>query len=55
MGAVARAIPLTLPAQAIPRKTTRSAMTHLSPDEVLAVLRFARRHSTRDGAMVLVA
>jgi integrase len=55
MAAVTKVIPLALPAQAIPRKTSRSTMTYLTPDEILAVLKAARARSVRDWAMVLLA
>src|SRR6266853_5902715 len=55
MAATKKAIPLGLPVQAITRNTRRSTMTFLSPEEVLAVLKAAREHATRDWAMVLLA
>ncbi len=55
MAASTKVIPLALPAQAIPRKTHRSTMTYLSPEEILAVLKAARARSIRDWAMVLLA
>jgi type 1 fimbriae regulatory protein FimB len=55
MQATTKVIPLAVPAQAIPRKTNRSTMTFLSPEEVLAVLKTARARSIRDWAMVLLA
>ena len=39
MAASTKVIPLALPAQAIPRKTNRSAMTYLTTEEILAVLK----------------
>lgn len=53
--AVSKVIPLALPAQAIPRKTNRSTMAYLSPEEILAVLKTARGRSVRDWAMILLA
>jgi integrase/recombinase XerD len=41
-------------AQPPARKTHRSAMTYLSPSEVLSILRAARESSTRDWAMFLL-
>ena len=55
MAAATKVIPLVLPAQAISRKTNRSTMAYLSPEEVLAVLKAARARSIRDWAMVLLA
>jgi integrase len=55
MAASTKVIPLALPAQAIPRKTHRSTMTYLSPEEILALLKAARARSIRDWAMVLLA
>lgn len=55
MAAAAKAIPVVSSTQAIPRKTNRSAMTYLSPEEVLMVLKVARARSTRDWAMILLA
>src|SRR5690242_8049173 len=55
MAAAKKVIPLALPAQAIPRKTNRSTMTYLTPDEILAVLKVARGRSVRDWAMILLA
>jgi type 1 fimbriae regulatory protein FimB len=55
MAAATKVIPLASPTQAIPRKTNRSTMTYLSPEEVLAVLKAARARSVRDWAMVLIA
>jgi integrase len=55
MAAAKKVIPLALPAQAIPRKANRSTMTYLTPEEILAVLKIARRHSTRDWTMILLA
>ena len=54
MAPAAKVIPLALPTQAIQRKTNRSTMTYLSPEEVLAVLKAARVRSVRDWVMVLV-
>lgn len=53
MAAAKKAIPVALPAQAIPRKTSRSSMTYLTPEEILAVLKAARRRSVRDWVMIL--
>jgi len=55
MAVAKKVIPLALPAQAVPRKTNRSTMTYLSPEEILAVLKVARKRSIRDWSMVLVA
>ena len=55
MAPAPKVIPLALPTQAIQRKTNRSTMTYLSPEEVLAVLKAARVRSVRDWVMVLVA
>ncbi len=37
------------------RSAPRNTMSHLTPHELLAVLRAAREHSTRDWAMILMA
>src|ERR1700674_5115375 len=55
MAATRKVIPLALPAQAIARKTNRSTMTYLTPEEILALLKAARKRSIRDWSMVLVA
>jgi type 1 fimbriae regulatory protein FimB len=55
MASIAKVTPLTFPTQEIPRKTNRSTMAYLTPEEVLAVLKAARGRSTRDWAMVLLA
>jgi len=55
MAATAKVIPLASPAQAIPRKTNRSARVYLTPEEILAALKAARGHSVRDWAMILLA
>ena len=55
MVAATKVIPLGLPAQAIPRKTNRSTVTYLTPEEILAVLKTARKRSVRDWAMILLA
>ena len=55
MAAATKVIPLALPAQAIPRKTNRSARVYLTPEEILAALKAARGHSVRDWAMILLA
>ncbi len=55
MAAATKVIPLALPTQAIPRKTNRSTMTYLTPEEILAVLKAARGRAIRDWAMVLLA
>jgi integrase len=55
MAASTKVIPLALPAQAIPRKTNRSTMTYLTPEEILAVLKVARSRYIRDWGMVLLA
>jgi integrase len=55
MAAAKKVIPLALPAQAIPRKTNRSTMTYLTPEEVLAVLKAAHGRSVRDWGMILLA
>jgi type 1 fimbriae regulatory protein FimB len=55
MEARQKAIPLRLPAQANSRNRRRSTMTFLSPEEVLAVLKAAHEHATRDWAMILLA
>jgi integrase len=55
MAAAKKVIPLALPAQAIPRKTNRSTMTYLTPEEILAALKAARGRSVRDWAMILLA
>jgi integrase len=54
MASAAKVTPFVSPAQGIPRKTNRSTMTYLTPEEVLAVLRAARGRSFRDWAMVLL-
>lgn len=53
MASRTKVIPLALPAQAIPRKSNRSTIAYLTPEEILAVLKTARARSTRDWAMVL--
>jgi len=55
MAAKTKVIPLTLPAQAVPHTANRSTMAYITPEEVLAVLKAARRHSIRDWAMVLLS
>ena len=55
MAASTKVIPLALPAQAIRRKTNRSTMTYLTPEEILAVLKAARKRSVRDWAVILLA
>jgi integrase len=55
MAASTKVISLALPAQPIRRKTNRSTMTYLTPEEILAVLKAARRRAVRDWAMVLLA
>jgi type 1 fimbriae regulatory protein FimB len=55
MASTTKVTALPSPSQAIPRKTNRSTMTFLSPEEVLAVLKTARARSIRDWAMVLLA
>jgi type 1 fimbriae regulatory protein FimB len=55
MASTTKVIPLISPAQGISRKTNRSTMTYLTPDEILAVLKSARARSARDWAMVLLA
>ncbi len=55
MEATKKAISLGLPVQADTRNPRRSSMTFLSPEEVLAVLKAAREHATRDWAMILLA
>jgi type 1 fimbriae regulatory protein FimB len=55
MAAIAKVTPFVSPAQAIPRKKTRSTMTYLTPEETLAVLKTARGRSVRDWAMILFA
>jgi type 1 fimbriae regulatory protein FimB len=55
MTATKKVIPLALPVQAILRNTNRSTMTYLTPEEILAVLKSARKHSIRDWAMVLLS
>lgn len=55
MAATKKTISLASPSQEIPRKTNRSTMTFLSPEEVMAVLKAARGRSLRDWAMVLLA
>ena len=58
MAAKTKVIPLASPTQAVPeapRKTNRSTMAYLSPEEVLAVLKAARERATRDWTMVLLA
>jgi type 1 fimbriae regulatory protein FimB len=45
---------LTMPAKK-PRAARRGKMDFLSPDELLAVLRVAREHSTRSWTMILIA
>jgi type 1 fimbriae regulatory protein FimB len=55
MAAKTKVIPLALPVQAVPRNANRSTMTFLTPEEVLTVLKAARKHSIRDWAMVLLS
>jgi integrase len=55
MAAATKVISLALPAQATPCKKNRSTMTYLTPEEILAVLKAARSHSTRDWGMILLA
>jgi len=55
MAAATKVIPLAVRVQAIPRKANCSARAHLTPDEVIAVLKAARGRSIRDWAMVLLA
>ncbi len=46
----AKAIPFTSPTLAVTHKTNRSTRAHLSPVELLAVLKIARARSIRDWA-----
>lgn len=46
---------LTMPVRKKTQKTKRNAMTFLTPDEILAVLRVAKERSARDHAMILLA
>src|SRR4029077_10580370 len=55
MASTTKVTALPSPSQAIPRKTNRSTMTYLSPEEILAVLKAARARSIRDWAMILFA
>lgn len=55
MAASAKVIPLASRAQAIPRKTSRSTMAYLSPEEILAILKVARARSIRGWCMILLA
>jgi type 1 fimbriae regulatory protein FimB len=55
MAASTKLIPLALPVQAITHKVHRTAMTYLTPEEILAVLKTARARCIRDWAMVLLA
>ena len=55
MAPAPKVTPFVSPTQAARRKTNRSTMTYLTPEEILAVLKAARARSIRDWAMVLVA
>ena len=55
MASTTKVISLGLPAQAIPRKSNRSTMAFLTPEEVLTVLKVARARSVRDWSMILFA
>lgn len=55
MAPTAKVTSLVSATQVISRKTNRSTMTYLTPEEILAVLKAARARSVRDWAMILLA
>ena len=55
MQAARKSIPFPVPPQQTQSKPRRSVRTHLTPEEILCVLKAARAHSVRDWAMILVA